>query len=549
MKRNKNETAESKRWLKNIIKPYRGAIAILTVTSVLAALSSVAFAYITQFLVNGATDGKKHIIITLACVLVAVLIFRIAIRTLNSYLTEKYRVSIANDLSRNAFDKTLKGQIAKISSYHSGELMNRIIADSREIAADTVAIVPVTAGLVAQFAGCLIALLTTDVLFTLILIGGGAVIFGLSVLFRTKLKAYQKKIMSLDGECKSFIQESLTSAGTIKAYGAEQRTADKSGRLFSAYASERVARAKTYSFVNVLYSLVSNMGLLFAVIWCVLSVLGGDMKYGAILSVILLMEQLQRPLTSFASVMPVVYARAASAERLYEIEIFNSELCTEPTISYENLRAIVFDNVSFAYGKKVVLKGMNCSFEKGRLSCLTGSSGAGKSTTFKLMLALYSPDDGNIYLEDNDGKRSKIGVGDRRLFAYVPQGNYMFSGTIRENLTFFAPEGVSDEDIRSALITACADFVYDLPGGIDGKLGERGAGLSEGQIQRLAVARALLSTRPILLLDEATSALDEETEKRLINNLKALANRTIICITHRPAAVSVSDKAVKIEHV
>ena len=155
MKRNKNETAESKRWLKNIIKPYRGAIAILTVTSVLAALSSVAFAYITQFLVNGATDGKKQIIITLACVLVAVLIFRIAIRTLNSYLTEKYRVSIANDLSRNAFDKTLKGQIAKISSYHSGELMNRIIADSREIAADTVAIVPVTAGLSRNLQGVL----------------------------------------------------------------------------------------------------------------------------------------------------------------------------------------------------------------------------------------------------------------------------------------------------------------------------------------------------------------------------------------------------------
>lgn len=545
MKKHEIGITESKKWLSDKIKPYRGRIAILTVTSVLASLFSVAFAYVTQFLVNGASAGEKTLIIILACALVAILLLRIVARTLNSYLSEKYRVKMAVELSDNAFLKTLSSSVDKVSSYHSGELSNRIIADSREVAADTMAIVPVTAGLVAQFAGCLIALMTTDVAFTLILIVGGALIFGLSVIFKAKLKAYQKQIMALDGEGRSFTQESIASINTIKSYGAEGRVSEKSRKIFSAYSGKRIARAKTYSAVNVLYSLVSNMGLVFAVIWCTLGVVKGRMEYGAILSVVLLMEQLQRPLTSFASVMPVVYARSASAERLYEIETFPVENVTDSAVTCDNFDKIVIDDLTFGYGDAKILNGVTGEIKKGELTCITGRSGVGKSTLLKLMLALYKPLSGTMEIVDFRGKH-EIEVGDRKLFGYVPQGNYLFSGTIRENLALFAPDIVDDDDYKEALNIACAEFVFDLKDGLNTPLGERGAGLSEGQVQRIAVARAVLSKRPVLLLDEATSALDEKTEYRLIKNLKELSGRTIVFISHRPAAVALSDSEIRL---
>lgn len=540
-----SEIPESKKRLKADIKPYAVKIAVLTVLSVAVSLLSVGFAYLTQFLINGASGGDNRLIRLFSVILICVLLARIAIRAINAYLTEKYRAEMAETISEKAFYKALKGKYARLADFHSGEIVNRVLADSREIAADTVSIAPVTAGLAAQLAGCLIALFTTDKLFTLILIVGGGLIFGLSALFKKTLKKYQKEIMSLDGKNKSFLQETISSALTIKAYNAEEKTAEKSKKIMSAYTKKRLDRAKTYSFVNVLYSLISNMGLLFAVVWCAVAVVNGKMEYGAILSVVLLMEQLQRPLTSFASVMPVVYARAASAERLYEIETFEEEKTGEPVVSYDSISGIKFDNVGFSYGRNVVFDDFSAEFRKGDFVCLVGRSGIGKSTLFKLLLAFYKPTSGEIKIISKDGEKP-IDETDRGLFAYVPQGNFLFSGTIRENLTFFSGESPSEEELKTALETAVAEFVYDLPDKLETRLTERGGGLSEGQLQRLAVARAVLSGRPILLLDEATSALDEATETELLRRLKLNGERTVIMITHRPAATEICDSVIRL---
>ena len=214
---------------------------------------------------------------------------------------------------------------------------------------------------------------------------------------------------------------------------------------------------------------------------------------------------------------------------------------------YKKTESIIIKNLSFGYGREIIFDNANITLKKGQVVCLTGPSGAGKSTIFKLLLNVFSPLDGGIFLKTTEDC-FPLSVQQRGLFAYVPQGNFLFSGTIRENLLFFANENVTDLALETALKTACAEFVFDLPNGLGTVLSERGEGLSEGQLQRLAVARALLSNRPILLLDEATSALDSETEERLIRNIQALTDKTCLIVTHRPAALSIADKIVKIEN-
>lgn len=540
----KKQASESGIWLKNQVKPYKKSIILLGATSVLASLLSVAFAYLTRFILN----GEVRQIVVIAAALVAVLLARIAVRSVNGYLTEKYRTEMSVKLTNSAFKRTLSGKCAQISDYHSGELLNRITADCREIASDTMSIAPVTAGLITQFVGCLAALISTDPLFTAVLVVGGGLIFALSALFKSRLKSSQKAIMSADGITKSFIQESLVSSPTLKAYGVENRTTEKSGELLGDYAKKRVSRAKLVSVVNVLYSLVSNLGLLFAIVWCALRVDQLSGGYGSVLSIVLLMEQLQRPLTSFASVMPVVYARAASAERVYEIVNFSEEVVGKPTVDYADLQSIKFESVDFSYGKEKVVSGFNADIRAGKFTCIVGQSGVGKSTLYKLLLSLYTPLSGKISLVCKDGKEVEVNPSERALFAFVPQGNFLFSGSIRENLTFFAKDGknTSEEKIAAALKVACAEFVYEA-GGLDVVLKERGGGLSEGQLQRLAVARAVLSERPILLLDEATSALDEKTEAEMVKNLKNLDGRTCVMISHRPSTITLADEKIFVE--
>ena len=185
--------------------------------------------------------------------------------------------------------------------------------------------------------------------------------------------------------------------------------------------------------------------------------------------------------------------------------------------------------------------------QKGEIVCLTGSSGSGKSTLFKLLLQVFKPTKGALVLSGNFGE-IPLTAKQRGLFAYVPQGNFLFSGTIYENLSFFSDHQPTQEEIERALTVACAEYVYDLPQGLDTVLAEGGEGLSEGQLQRLAVARAILSNRPILLLDEATSALDGETEKKLLENIRALSDKTCLIVTHRPAALDIASRVLLMEN-
>jgi ATP-binding cassette subfamily B protein len=249
-----------------------------------------------------------------------------------------------------------------------------------------------------------------------------------------------------------------------------------------------------------------------------------------------------------SGVMTKFYSTLASAERLIELE----KLCEEPAVDFyepdRDFEYIEFKNVSFKYDRETVLEDINLRINRGELVLVSGISGIGKSTLLKLLLGVLHPGEGEINLKINSGKTVKIDSGTRGMFAYVPQGNLMLSGTIRENL-MLVNENAAPEELERAIGISCAiDFIETLPDGLDTIIGERGQGLSEGQIQRLAIARAVLSGAPILLLDEATSALDEETEKRVLNNIMALNDVTCLLISHKNAARGICGREYCIEN-
>lgn len=547
---------KGKIWLKKETRSYRGSVFFIACLTVFSTIFSLMFAYMVRFLFNNATDGNAKRLWLFAAILLGLLLLKILLKTLSGFLSERLRAKMTKELRVRTFSKILRSNYANIQAYHSGELLNRLTSDIQEVSSYSVGLFPTIAGTLVQCLGAIVALLTIDPLFTMVYVVCGILFSGIMAFFRQQIKKRHKDVLQSDGEFRSFMQEGLTSMVTLKAYSAEEKATQKAQDLSEIYYQKRMRRNYLHSIMNGVFSALSNFGLILAVVWCGISVLNGNDDYGSILSVILLLMQLQQPFSSVSSIISAYYARIANGERMSEIDTLP---CEELSIHnddckniYKQMQSICFENVDFTYGRENIFQSASTEIKKGEIVCLTGASGTGKSTVFRLLLNVFSPTSGKIYLQGNFKNAQQIlSAKERNLFAYVPQGHFLFSGTIYENLTFFLTEEgghVRDEIINDALKTACAEFVWDLPNSLETVLSERGGGLSEGQLQRLAVARAILSNRPILLLDEATSALDSETERRLLENIKGLQNKTCIIVTHRPAALEIADRILLIEN-
>lgn len=552
-KENVNETA--KLWLKKEMLPYRTFILFLACLIAFSTIFSLVFAYMVRYLINSASNGNEKQLWIFACILLGVLLLKICLKTIVSFLSERLRARMTAEIRSKIFAKILRSDYRRLQEYHSGDMLNRLTTDIQQVVSITVGFLPATCEMVVQCVGAIAALLTIDPLFTGIYVVSGIGFGAITALFRTRVKKKQKALLQADGEFRSFMQEGLSSIMTLKAYGAEDKSYNKAGSFAKTYYRRRQERNRINSMMSFIFSLLSNFGLILAVVWCSISVLNGNTDYGSILSVILLLMQLQHPFTSFSSLIPAYYSRIASGERLAEIDELPCEKLSsdnENTIRlYDNFEEIILKDIQFTYGREIIFAQANATIRKGDIICLTGLSGSGKSTIFKLLLNVFTPTDGDMYLTIPGEKNIPLTAKERGLFAYVPQGNFLFSGTIYENLTFFAEgceELILQEKIKQALKIACADFVWELPDGLQTLLGESGEGLSEGQLQRLTIARALLSERPILLLDEATSALDGETEKQLLENIKNLQGKTCIMVTHRPAALDIADRILNVEN-
>ena len=511
----------------------------------------------SKYVVNAATghdpayadnrmEGVLYYGIIFALIIVGEIIISITQRIFVFRISAKLEISYKTELFREIIQK----EFADITKYHSGELLNRLTSDISTITGAIVTIIPSLTFMIVKLVGVFVVLIQISVPFTMIFLFAGGISMFVASLYKNKMKSLHKKAQETDGKVRSFLQEIMASLLVIKSFEAEEKVAHNAVDLQNDnYIIKR--KRNTISVISSsAFSFVFMIGYAFALIWGAYNIVLGNITYGVLTEVVSLITQIQGPISGLTGLFPTYFAATASAERIMEIENLPNEKKINGNVdvkkTYNSLKTIDFENITFSYDRDVILENTSLSINKGDFVAIMGITGIGKSTLMKLLMSVFRIDGGSIYMTLINGEKMYVDKNLRRMFAYVPQGNFLLSGTIRENLTFVAQDA-TDEDIYRCLDLACADFMNDLPKGLETRLGERGVGLSEGQIQRLAIARALLTGAPILLLDECTSALDEETEKKLLTNLKMLKNKTCIIITHKKAALSICNKEVIIE--
>lgn len=534
-------------WLIGKIKKRIPGLLLMLAANMGNALLGVWFALGTRNVINAAVSGVRQELVR-ACWMQGAIIGGILISlVLKRLLHARLENQLDRDWKRQLLGLLLRGDYSKVSAYHSGELLNRLNNDVRILDDGLLTILPGFAAMVCRIGGAVTALLVLQPLLGLILLLCGVLLVVITGLARHWLQNLNKQVSAAEGKVSSLLQETLEKLLLVQAMDLQeqmQHRADK--ELDNRYNIQRKRRGVSLG-ANTLVSGAYYLAGFGALIWCAVGLLQGSLSFGDLTAITQLVTQLQSPFVGLSGVIPKYAAMMAAAERLMELEELESDLPEEPIIeksAYDGVNAICAECVSFAYDRDAVLENLSFRIPKGSFAVITGPSGKGKSTLLKLLLGIFPADEGALYLETQDGKHA-LNRGSRKLFAYVPQGNLLFSGTIRENLLVAAPEADEEMICRAVYVSAMDDFLPQLPAGLDTVLGESGAGLSEGQAQRLAIARAILGGAPILLLDEATSALDSETEQRVLQRIASLEDRTCIAVTHRPAALELAD--IKLE--
>lgn len=546
------------KWLYKITRKQVPRIIVLSVCNAILAMIGVAVALLSKRIIDEAviiasTQGnqrKDYIgLVTFGGLLLAVISFRLILRIITQSTSIKTQARMEMGMRAKMFERILDKDFSKISEYHSGELMNRLTSDISIVSNGMVSILPEITFLIFQFSGAMAVLVAFDWRFALVFVLGGIFVFVIVSLFKKKLKYLHKLVQSTDGKARSFFQESIESLIVVKTFGIEQEIGRRGDILQQDNYDAKMSRRRVSIFANAGFNFVFNVGYIYALLWCSYKLCIKAMTYGTLTAVLQLISQVQSPFVNFTKVFPQIFGIVASAERIMEIESIDSELSEikeedmiDTDQTYDNLDNISFENVKFSYGREAVLEGGNATLYKGDFIAIRGISGIGKSTLLKMLLGVFKPNDGAISINLSDGTKIEASPITRDMFSYVPQGNYLFSGTLRENLLLVNPQATEEELLNALEIGDCLSFLNNLPDGLDTVIGEKGLGLSEGQVQRMAIARAVLCKAPIILLDEATSALDAETEEHVLNNIKNLKNRTCIIITHKTAALKVCDR-------
>ena len=555
------KTGSTLAWICRVAKKAKQKVIALTITQILQGLAAVAKTLFLGQAVNHIVSGNRKGFVYSLIIFSLLVAFQISLGALNRYLTEAALAEAENHFKSRLFNTLLSGSYAQITRTHSGEWMNRLTSDTVVVSNAFVKTIPDFIGLLVRLIAALAAILWIEPRLILFMFAGGLALIILTRIFRKIMKNLHKGIQEADGRLRVFLSERLASLLIIRTFVQEEKTSALANEFMQ---DHRKARMKRNHFLNVFYSGYSigiNSVYILGIVFCGLGILEGSMTYGSLVSLLQLLEQVQGPFANITGFFPQYYAMIASAERLIEVELIEKEISDNPDFSPESFYekefcAMGLDKVSFTYeppfetndeevNMPVIFNKLNLEIKKGEHVAFTGPSGCGKSTVLKLLMSLYPPDSGEAYILSKDGKII-LNAGLRKLFAYVPQGNQLLTGTIRETIAFGDKEAMKNEDkMQFALKIACADsFVNELENGLDTMLGERGTGLSEGQMQRIAIARAIFSDRPILLLDEATSALDETTANKMLNNLKTMTDKTVVLVTHRTKAISTFTKEV-----
>lgn len=530
-------------WIGKRIRHRLPAMAVMTASHMGNALLGVCFALGARGVIDAAVSGDPEVFRRACMIQGAVILGLLLCQAIHRHLHDRLMAELDRDWKRRLLRGLLHSDYADVSRYHSGELLNRLNNDVRILSSGLVDAIPNLAALCTRLVAALVVLTALEPWFSVLICSVGAVVIAATGLLRRNMKKLHKQVSEQEGRVSGFFQEvleKLLMVQTMDAATVMERRAD--GLMADRYLLQR-KRKNVSLAANTCVGLMSHGASFVALLWCATKLLRGTLSFGSLTAVISLVNQLQAPFMNLSAVVPQYIAMTAAAERLKELTELTPEgepMDRSSAEVYSRLRAICADGLSFTYDRDRVLEDVSVELPKGAFAVITGPSGIGKSTLLKLLLGVFQPDAGYLYLDLGDEK-IRVDRSTRRLFAYVPQGNLLLSGTLRENLTIAKPDA-SEEELRAAMyVSAVEEFLPQLPKGIDTVLGESGAGLSEGQAQRVAIARAVVGGAPILLLDECTSALDEQTERLVLSRIHQLRDRTCIAVTHRTAALELCD--------
>ena len=555
------------KWLYKVPGRKKFYILALTIVQCLNGASGVLYAVFLRDIVNNAVDKNLNGFILSAVYIIILILFQLTMNAISRWLSELSRATFENLFKERLMHNILRKDFGRVAAVHSGEWLNRLTSDTTVVANNYTEIIPGFAGMAVKMLSALVMLIVLDLRFALIVIPLGLVLGLLTFAFRKSMKKFHKRVQEKDGALRVFLQERIGSLTVIRSFAAEDQTESEERSKAGDHKKARMKRTAFSNVCNFGFGAAMNGMYIFGIIYCAYGILTGTIQYGTLTAIAQLITQIQSPFANITGYLPRWYQMLASAERLMEIELFDDDLTetSEPSEKVcafyrDSFAGIGLDNVSYTYypasskvdnvikdNMPVAVSGLDLSISKGEYVAFTGHSGCGKSTALMLLMGIYKPDSGIRYVSLNDGTRQELTSAWHRLFAYVPQGNKLMSGTVREIVSFADKSSNTDDArINQALKIACADsFIAELDNGIDTVLGERGTGLSEGQMQRIAIARAIFSESPILVLDEATSALDDVTEKQLLENLRALTDKTVIIVTHRAAALDICDRKIE----
>lgn len=542
-------------WIFGVSGKLKLGVLLLVLLNSAISISAVAFALVLREAIDGAVSGNKMVFLKFVIILGLIMVGQIAARGVIRFLDEYVRSGMENVIKTRLYETILSRKYSAITAYHTGELLNRITNDAVVVADGFVQIIPGIIAMLVKLAGAAAVLFVLDYRFSVIFFAGGGLVLIFTTLFRRVMKKLHKDVQAADGVLRSYLSENLGSLMVLKTFGAERKSIDTSKQYMDKHRFMRMKRNRFSNICNVGFGLVMNGGYIFGLCWCSFGILHGSITYGTLSAVLQLVDQLWAPLANMTGYLPKFYGMLSSAERCMELETleeehvesqFSRDYCRE---LYKGMTAIECKNITFRYEDDIILENADISIGKGELITIMGNSGAGKSTLLKLLLAIYEPEKGTLEIK-TEKESYALTEKYRKMFAYVPQGNFLMSGNVTSAIASLddTSADVDMDKVKAVAHIACADtFVEKLEHGYDTLIGERGMGISEGQAQRLAIARALYTDAPVLLLDEATSALDEQIEKNVLKNIRELTDKTVIIVSHRKAVLEVCDRCVVLE--
>ncbi len=542
-------------WLMQYVRRYKKAIGLYSFLGVLGVCLGLAGSVFSKYVIDAVTQYDQSPLIHMGTLYVVIGFCGIGQNCLMSRMLAKVSLKINSEILSDVYREILNTKWEDMTAFHSGDLLNRTNGDVSTIGSSVLGWIPNLLMKSVHFLGSLCIILYYDPMMALIALCSAPITVVVSRVLLWNMREQNKRMLKASSDMMGFTQESFQHMQSIKAFhlvdlfGNRLRSVQK--RYIQTAMEYNLFTVSTSAFLSVMSLCVS----LFCMGWGVYRLWTGHITYGTMVLFLQLAKTLSSDFQGLIKLVPSAVRATTSAGRIMEVTgLSKEEEGNRKQIEKIEQQAdrgveIQLKNVTFFYQRdKVILE--NCSFyaKPGEVIGLVGESGVGKTTLMRILLGLLNPVKGSAIIRDQEGNEEELGPGTRRFFSYVPQGNTVFSGTIDENLRMIKPEA-SDEELEHALRAACAwKFVSSLPDGIKSKVGEQGLGLSEGQSQRIAIARAILKKAPIILFDEGTSALDEKTGQEVLNHIREAAKSSIcILASHRESALKFCDRIYRIE--